>query len=77
MTIEERKAFEYGKTYFCDGDESKNAPCYDDRMKTMVIEARSKQGRDYNTRIICAWWAGRSAAGSCVPELITELLSIL
>ena len=39
--------------------------CYDPIMDSLVIEARSPQGRDYNRRIMNAWYAGR---GWKIPE---------
>lgn len=66
MTGYERMAYEYGKTYNPDIDEQ-NAPVFDSRMDRLVIEAQSKQGQEYNHRVISAWWRGRVESGSGAP----------
>ena len=60
MTRKEKLAYEYGKTFTpADG---KDAPCYDDRMHSLVTEARSLTGTLENIRVCDAWWAGRATA---------------
>ena len=56
MTEAERKAYKAGQNAIA---LNLKAPCYDKVMRSMVIEARSMQGHDYNQRIMTAWYAGR------------------
>lgn len=57
MTRYEKMAYDFGKTFLPESAD-KIAPCYDPRMKNLVCEARSVQGRMWNMRNMTAWQKG-------------------
>ena len=63
MSIAERTAYAAGQTAKERGLGDK-APCYDPIMMSLVKNARSKSGHDYNARVIKAWYEG---AGRDLP----------
>ena len=65
MTGYEKMAYKFGKTFIPENS-SKDAPCYDERMKNLVCEARSDAGHAYNQRNLKAWWRGRQDAGATI-----------
>ena len=63
MSTAEKKAYQAGKT--ASARIGEKAMCYDPIMQSLIIEARSPQGREYNQRIMIAWYSGR---GWNIPE---------
>lgn len=57
MTRAEQIAYEAGKT--AESRIGNKAICYDPIMNNLIIEARSEQGKEYNRRVMCAWYNGR------------------
>lgn len=63
ISTAEEKAYQAGKT--ASARIGEKAPCYDPIMESLIIEAKSPQGRNYNQRVLKAWYSGR---GWKIPE---------
>lgn len=66
MTKAEIKAFEAGKT--AEQRIGSKPMCCDPIMNSMIIEARSEHGKNYNKRIMNAWMRGRGWKQLCTNE---------
>lgn len=60
MTKKEKLAYDFGKSFDISlvPDGYKTAPCFDDRMCTLVTEARTESGSKRNNLIMQAWYKG-------------------
>lgn len=56
-TKEELIAYQYGLTFVPESPE-KSAPCYDERMHSLVSETRTERGHKRNIRNMSAWLEG-------------------